>query len=92
MEKDIVIQEDNYTGNINDRYKQIGQEIDDVVTEYVRILTDLTNGCIEGETAGKLLDFAEETARLLGNMAKPAIAECAGEQVNFISEVEIEDQ
>lgn len=92
MEKDVIIQEDNYTGNINERYKQIGQEIDAVVTEYVQILPNLTNGCIEGETAGKLLGFTEETARLLGNMVEPATTECAGKQVNFISEIETEDQ
>ena len=92
MEKDVVIREDNYTGSINDRYKQIGQEVDAVMTEYVRILTDLTDGSIEGETAGKLLDFAEETARLLGKQTEPATTECAGKQINFISEIETEDQ
>ena len=92
MEKDVVIREDNYTGSINDRYKQIGQEVDAVMTEYVRILTDLTDGSIEGETAGKLLDFAEETARLLEKQTEPATKECAGKQINFISEIESEDQ
>lgn len=28
MEKDVIVQEDNYTGTINERYKQIGQEVD----------------------------------------------------------------
>ena len=64
MEKDVVIREDNYEGSINDRYKQIGQE----------------------------MDFAEETARLLGKQTEPATTECAGKQINFISEIETEDQ
>lgn len=92
MEKDVIIQEDNYIGNINERYQQIGQEVDAVVAEYVRILSDLTGGCMEGETAGKLLEFAGETARLLGNMLEPVTTECAGKQISFISEIETEDQ
>ena len=51
-----------------------------------------TDGSIEGETAGKLLDFAEETARLLEKQTEPATKECAGKQINFISEIETEDQ
>lgn len=92
MAKDIIIQEDNYTGTINERYQQAGQEIDAIVTEYIKIVTDLANSGIDGETAEKLKGFAEEAGQLLGNMMEPAVTECAGKQTNFVSDIEAEDQ
>lgn len=92
MEKDVIIQEDNYTGTINERYKQIGQEVDDVVTQYVQILSNLANGNMEGETAGKLSGFAEETVGLLGNMIEPETTDCAQKQVKFVEELAAADK
>lgn len=92
MEKDIIIQEDNYTGTINERYKRIGQEVDTVVTGYVQILSNLANANMEGELAGELSDFAEETARLLAGMMEPKTTECAEKQIKFIGEIEAADQ
>lgn len=92
MEKDVIIQEDNYTGTINERYKQIGQEVDDVVTQYVQILSNLANGNMEGETAGKLSSFAEETAGLLGNMMGAETTDCAQKQVKFVEELAAADK
>ena len=92
MEKDVIVQEDNYTGTINERYKQIGQEVDAVVTQYVQILSNLANGNMEGETAGKLADFAEETARLLENMMEPETTNCAQTQGKFVEELAAADK
>jgi len=90
--KDIIIQEENYTGTINERYREVGQELDAIVTEYIKIVTDLANSGMDGETAEKLKGFAEEAGQLLGNMMQPAVVECAGKQINFISDIETEDQ
>lgn len=92
MEKDIIIQEDNYTGTRNKKYQQVGQEIDDIVAEYTRIIKSLTDGRLKGETAQKLSGFAQETSRLLKGMMEPAMTECAEKQVKFVGEIEVEDQ
>lgn len=92
MEKDIIIQEDNYTGTINEQYKKIGQEIDAVMAEYVKILRDLTSDGMQGDTATALSDFADEIERLLENMMEPITTDCAGKQLDFILDIELNEQ
>lgn len=92
MQKNVVIQEDNYTGTVTENYKKIGQEIDDVAAQYAAILRKLANDNMEGETAGQLAAFAEEVSRLLENMVQPQTAECAQKQVKFVEEIEILDK
>lgn len=92
MQKNVVIQEENYTGTINENYKQMGQEIDDVVAQYAEILKNLANNDMEGATAGELSEFAKEVSRLLENIAQPQTTECAQKQVKFVEEIEIADE
>lgn len=92
MEKNMVILEDNYTGTTNEGYRKIGQEIDDIITQYVGILNTLTDGKLKGQTAEKLAEFAQETTRLLSQMAEPITGDCAQKQIKYIAEIEAEDK
>lgn len=92
MEKNIVIVKENYTGIQTEECHKIGQEIDEIVTQYVGILNSLTDGKLKGETAGKLAEFAQETTKLLGAMAEPIAEDCAKKQTKYIEEIEVEDK
>ena len=92
LDKDIIIIDDNYVGEVKSNYLAAGESMESVINEYVCILKGLVedNG-ITGKTAEKLQEFAETTEFLLKGAMEELKGEIGYQMKSFIEEVDKAD-
>lgn len=81
---DVIIHDENYTGEYANAYESAGQAIDEIIAEYIQILTDLVCGKETTVTDGNNAPVAGVTADLLDTNCKyvyPALSGKAAENL-----------
>ena len=88
---DLII-DDDYCKAIADRFVQEGEHIDQIAEEYLSILLETRNKAIlDGATANALSAYIS-AASVLRNKTEKISIDFLTEILNFISEVDSEDQ
>lgn len=92
LDKNIVVVDDNYTGQVKRNYQIAGQIIDEVIEGYVSILQKLTTeGGISGKTAEKVNAFAETVEALLKEIMTEWSEQITGQMKQYVEEIDRAD-
>lgn len=91
--KDIIVIDDNYTGQEKQNYAMAGQTMNEVVTEYVSILRKLLEEeGLSGKTAQKLSWFVDVTESLLKDTVLNWSKQTTGQMENYVAEIDEADR
>lgn len=93
LDRDIVIIDDNYIGQIKTNYEKTGETMDEVMEAYVRILRQLIEeGGISGKTAEKLGSFADLAETLLKEVMQNVTSPLAQQMEQYVEEIDEADK
>lgn len=93
LEKDIIVMDENYTGQGKQNYVAAGQKMNEVVTEYVSILRKLLEEeGLSGKTAQKLSGFADLAESLLKDTVLRWSEQTAGQMQRYVEEIDEADK
>lgn len=92
-DNNIIVIDDNYSGNCSEAYAEAGREISSIMKKYTGIMKKLVeDGSLKGNTADKLQAFAEtadmllaQTAEILGNSKRAYMAA-------YVNDIDIADK
>lgn len=91
--KDIVVIDDNYTGQGKQNYLVAGQKMNEVITEYVSILRKVVEEeGLSGKTAQKLSKFADLAESLLKDTILNWLTQTAGQMEQYVAEIDNADR
>lgn len=93
LDRDIIVLDDNYTGQVKRNYQETGEIIDEVAGEYVRILRQLVEEeGISGETGAKLISFADTAEMLLKDIMEAVMAQITKEMEQYVEAIDEADK
>lgn len=91
--KDIVVIDDNYTGQGKQNYLVAGQKMNEVITEYVSILRKVVEEeGLSGKTAQKLSKFADLAESLLKDTILNWSTQTTGQMEQYVTEIDSADR
>lgn len=91
--KDIIVIDDNYTGQEKQNYAMAGQTMNEVVTEYVSILRKLLEEeGLSGKTAQKLSGFVDVAESLLKDTVLNWSKQTTGQMEHYVAEIDEADR
>lgn len=91
--KDIVVIDDNYTGQEKQNYLVAGQKMNEVITEYVSILRKVVEEeGLSGKTAQKLSKFADLAESLLKDTILNWSTQTAVQMEQYVAEIDNADR
>lgn len=91
--KDIVVIDDNYTGQGKQNYLVAGQKMNEVITEYVSILRKVVEEeGLSGKTVQKLSKFADLAESLLKDTILNWSTQTAGQMEQYVAEIDNADR
>lgn len=91
--KDIIVIDDNYTGQGKQNYVAAGQKMNEVVTEYISILRKLLEEeGLSGKTAQKLSGFVDVAESLLKDTVLNWSKQTTGQMEHYVAEIDEADR
>lgn len=92
LDEDIIVIDDNYTGDIKYSYQIAGEIMEETVREYISILRELLQKeGIRGKAADKIEEFTELTEKLLGGVIEELIQQITVQMREFVEEIDRAD-
>lgn len=92
LEKDIVVIDDNYIGQVKQNYSVAGQKMNEVIEEYVSILRKLIEEeGLSGKTAEKLNQFTDLAESLLKDTMLHWSRQTTGQMEHYVAEIDQAD-
>ena len=89
LDEDIVVIDDNYTGQVKQNYQLAGEILDEVLEGYTGILQKLVDeDGISGKTAEKVAMFAGAAESLLKGMGVEWSGQLAGQMEEYVEEID----
>lgn len=93
---DIVVNDDNYQGTYAEKYADIGNELDQIVTDYVKILKSVVEasngGTLKGSTADKLLEYANMVEEIFRGFLTPVFLHKKNLMNSFVEKIDEADE